>query len=408
MKKEAPALVLFGFLYMWLMVGFVTGTMTLLGPVRWLTTRFRAAGWPGESAAVITVIVLYVAASLLVTRWLYKRAARSPRRGTRVAIPAALTVAALTTGWAWMTPGAVIGAEGEPVQEVSLRNGANFVFGPYPDSERLEELREAGFTGIVSLLHPAVVPFEPKLLGDEREAVGKAGLRFIHAPMLPWVGDNEASLERVRQLAREGVGRYYVHCYLGRDRANAVKRVVEAEGIATDDGGGLEGARSLDERKEPFERGAPQQLEADVWVIPFPNDHELFGYVLFGSTGHVLSLLDTTDVRQAAWQRHAAELMDEYAIPHTSAPLRAGDEEGAREIAARAMDLPRPLIIVVPNTPPKGDGGVAETFRRSFERTSRPARGAQPRPRFTERRAAIRTGSSGAGPASAQVGRSTE
>lgn len=31
-------------------------------------------------------------------------------------------------------------------------------------------------------------------------------------------------------------------------------------------------------------------------MIPYPNEHEMFGYMLGGQAGHVVSLLDTTDV----------------------------------------------------------------------------------------------------------------
>ena len=54
MLKKIPA-----FAFVWLMVGFSTGTSTLLGPVRWITRAGRAGGWAQglENAVVIAVIV---------------------------------------------------------------------------------------------------------------------------------------------------------------------------------------------------------------------------------------------------------------------------------------------------------------------------------------------------------------
>ncbi len=53
------------FCYVWLMVGFFTGTLVLLGPVRWLTVAVRNAGWQqsNEDLAVRSVIAIYVVAS---------------------------------------------------------------------------------------------------------------------------------------------------------------------------------------------------------------------------------------------------------------------------------------------------------------------------------------------------------
>ena len=104
--------------------------------------------------------------------------------------------------------------------------GTAFTFGPFPTPDKLERLRKDGYTGVVSLLHPAVVPFETKLIGEERAAVEGAGLEFHHAPMLPWVSDNGESLAMLEVLAREERGRYYVHCYLGKDRTRIAQRVV--------------------------------------------------------------------------------------------------------------------------------------------------------------------------------------
>ena len=70
------------------------------------------------------------------------------------------------------------------------RAGSSFTFGPYPTEDRLAALERDGYTAVISLLHPAVVPFEPKLIADETAAAERVGIEFIHLPMLPWIADN--------------------------------------------------------------------------------------------------------------------------------------------------------------------------------------------------------------------------
>jgi len=211
------------FLCTWLAVGFSSGTVTLLGPVRWVTSAMRDGGASGvaERAAVLAIVAAYVSLSFIVTLMLVRGAVR--RGGwRRVAVPVGAWLAAAACLWLWMTPRLVNG-----FQPVQIDTVARFTFGPYPERERFEQLREQGFTAVVSLLHPAVVPFEPTLLARERELAEEFGIEFIHAPMLPWVGDAVATIALLQELAGRQTGRYYVHCYLGRGHRTCSDRAGE-------------------------------------------------------------------------------------------------------------------------------------------------------------------------------------
>lgn len=365
--KQRPVVVVFLFLYLWLVVGFFAGTVTLLGPVRWLTALVRAASWTQgrENVAVAGVIAAYLIASLALARWLLRVVLRAQRRGVRFGIPLGITVAAAVCLWAWMQPGTLARPDAGPSQRVALASGAQFVFGPYPDAARLRRLKADGFTAVISLLHPAVLPFEPKILAEERRNARAAGLALMHAPMLPWVGSNERSLAEIRRLAT-GAGRYYVHCYLGRDRANVVKRVLEDMGRAVAGAADLQQLRGFEERSEPFERGPLQRLERGVWLIPYPNQHELFAYLLFGSVRHVVLLLDPAFPQQRGWLSEAERLFREYAMPFTLEPLRGGDAARAAEIARRVRVLPRPVAVVAAFTDAAKDTRVARAFRAAY------------------------------------------
>ncbi|HEX9937209.1 MAG TPA: hypothetical protein VGB15_08800 [Longimicrobium sp.] len=348
------------FLYLWLMVGFVTGTGTLVGPAGWVTDAMQSAGF-GQKAqdhAMQAVILLWVLASAVLTLWLLK-AVLHGSRAVRLGIPAACTLAALASLGAWMNPGKMLAsaAGGTEVPMVSTASGVRFIFGAYPDEAMLRQLKEQGVTAAVSLQHPAVVPFEPASINEERRAAQRVGIQFIHTPMLPWVSDNREALDRIRQIAREGKGVYYVHCGLGRDRTNVVRRALEAEGVRTVAHQSIARATTLDDRlklpeaERAFERGAVRRLEADVWLVPFPNPAELAGYLEAGQAKTVVFLLDPNDAEQRAWLDQARHDLAVARVNTVSRPLIGRDLPVAREITAWVRTLPKPVVVVAARTP---------------------------------------------------------
>lgn len=358
--------------YVWLMVGFFTGTLVLLGPTKWITARFRGAGADqgAENLAMYGVMAAFVILSFLLSLWLTRRILGSDRRAVRFGVPATATALAALALWGWTNPARFVSAEEAQHGEVAFESGATFHFGPYPDRARLESLKAEGFAAVISLQHPAVVPFEPPGIKAEQETAADLGLPFIHAPMVPWVSDNAGSLNKIREIARTGDGKYYVHCGLGRDRTNVVKRMLERMGAKTGDGeipAPRTFAARLADKKPPFERGQIREIEPDVWLIPYPNEHELYANMLSGQVAHVLLLLDPNDPQQAEWLAEARREFDSYAVPYTEMPLRPDDSDArAAEVAAKAKSLPRMTTIIVPFTRPKEDIDVAVKFMRAY------------------------------------------
>ncbi len=356
------------FCYVWLMLGFFSGTLVLLGPVRWLTSALRDRGYPQriEDVSILGVIAVYVGGSALVSWWVVRRMSRCGAR-VRIAVPTLLTVAAALCLWGWMNPAHLIGAapaEGSGLVRVS---GAEFVFGPYPDRARLAQLKKDGYTAVVSLQHPAVVPFEPVGIAEEQKAARAIGLEFIHAPMLPWVSSNDAALGRIRAIAQSGRGRYYVHCGLGRDRVNVVKHMLETQGTHVAAADGFLAPQAL-ENGDPFERGAVREVEKDFWLLPYPTSHEYFGKLLSGQVRHVILALDPNDETQRRWRDEGARLLTEHAVPFDVRPLRADDVATARAIVGEARRLPRPVAVVVGFMDPyPRSTGAAHTLLNVFE-----------------------------------------
>jgi hypothetical protein len=312
------------------------------------------AGWEQSSQdhVLIVVIMLYLVLSLLLTRWIVGVMFRARSRNTRWGIAAVLTLLAAGTAWEWSNPAKLLAgiAGGGNGGTFSVAGGPQFVFGAYPDESRLEQLKKQGVTAVISLQHPGVV-IEREGISAERDAAEKLHLEFIQAPMLPWVSDNEASLEKLRLIARTGKGVFYVHCGLGRDRVNVAKRVIEAEGKKIALSSDIKAATGFADRPMPFERGSLAHIDHGKWLIPYPNQHEMFGFVLGGQAGSVVSLLDPVDPQQAAWNSQMEKLFKNYAIPFTMRPLVKSDAAKALDIAREVHDMPEPVTVIVPFTP---------------------------------------------------------
>lgn len=350
------------FLYLWGVVGFVTGTAVLIGPARWVTVGLQDAGL-GQKAqdhAMQAVILLFVFGSAALSLWLLRRTIHGGR-GARLAIPGLCTALAMLSLWAWTNPGrmlaAVAGGGGTPMA-FSTASGVRFIFGAYPDEATLRRLKHDGVTAVISLQHPAVLPFEPASIEAEKKAARVVGVEFIHAPMLPWVSENQAALEQIRQIARTGHGVYYVHCGLGRDRTNVVRRMLEGEGVQTALHGSIGHASTFADRlKLPpghgrdFQRGSIRELEAGVWLVPYPNPAELAGYLQAGQVKEVVLLLDPDDPQQKTWKEEAEHALRVARMPVVSRPLMGRDLPAAKEIAAWVRTLPRPVAVVVARTP---------------------------------------------------------
>ncbi len=344
------------FLCTWLAVGFASGTLTLLGPVRWITTAMRAGGATAvaERVAVVSIIAVYVSLSFALSV-LLTRVAMGGGGWRRFAVPLGAWAAAGACLWLWMTPQLVNGLQ--PVQTDTV---SRFTFGPYPERERFEQLRDDGFTAVVSLLHPAVVPFEPTLLARERKLAEEFGLEFIHAPMLPWVGDNAETLALLKQVAGRSTGRYYVHCYLGRDRVGTVRNLISrTSGAAVADVRAHPPTERAFDKKQ-FERGQIVEVDDGVFLSPFPTDEEMFAHVVDGSFAAVVSLLDPDNPDDRPWIDKEQQILADYGVPFSLQPIswKKYSPAAARAAAEHVRGLPRPVLVHAF----RSDGVSAEAF----------------------------------------------
>ena len=340
--------------YAWFTIGLFSGTLVLVLAVRGILDVLQRLGW-GQSAQnrlLIGVIVLFVVASFMLARRVVRALYRQAPTTRKLAL-LALGVPALLSLYAWSNPTKFLSRfAGTEASSLSMKNGPTFVFGSYPDDDRLKELKKQGVTSVVSLQSPAVL-VEISGIREERSATARAGLKFIEAPMLPWVSDNAESLEKIRQLALHGKGTYYVHCGLGRDRVNIVKRVIESlepqTGAKVAAAEGLLAAAGFERRTEPFERGMPMKVQNGVWVVPYLNEAEFYGFILQGQPGHLVLALDSSNPEQRTWLAEAEKKMKQYAVTYTFLPYpgRGGDTSTA-PILAKVRTLTPPFTVMVP------------------------------------------------------------
>jgi protein tyrosine phosphatase (PTP) superfamily phosphohydrolase (DUF442 family) len=291
------------FLFIWLCTGFTLGTLTLLWPVRWWVTFARAnqyaAEW--ENAGVLLLIALLIGCSFWLSRQIFLAQRKAKQRKYTLlsaVLPLVLALGALTL---FMQPELINDQQNAQITE-------QFTIGPYPTEEKMAALKEQGYTAIISLLHPAVVPFEPTLMAQEEELAKKYNMNLIQAPMLPWVSDNEASLNRIKTLAQNKNERYYVHCYLGKDRVNLVKNLLVQlageEAIKIDK---LSANRTFEQMKN-FERGDLYRLAPGIYFTPYPTKEEFLAFFLAGDVKSVINLMDSTNVD------HQKRIKEEYEI----------------------------------------------------------------------------------------------
>lgn len=319
------------FAYAWFTIGLFTGTLVLVLVVRAVIDVIQKFGW-GETAQnriLIGLILLFIVTSFMLARWVVRVAYRKPPRARRM-ILAALAIPAAGAMYAWSDPTKfLVGFSGTTRGTITMSNGGpTFYFGSYPDYPTLDSLKKHGVEHIVSLQDPRVL-VELQGITEERKSAAALGMDFIQAPMLPWVSDNSASIEQLKQIALHGKGTYYIHCGLGRDRTNIAKRVLESiepqahAHLAASKG--LQSALSFEDRVEPFQRGRLIQLAPEAWLIPQPNDPEFYGFIIQGRPGHVFLVLDPADTLQARLMAKAIKDMRQYAVSFSVIPTSAAD-----------------------------------------------------------------------------------
>jgi protein tyrosine phosphatase (PTP) superfamily phosphohydrolase (DUF442 family) len=351
MKKTATILLL------WLFWGFAIGTFILLGPVRTVVNYAREHNWSSQKESLIVfgfigVLIVVSFAIAFVSSKAVLTGKNKVQKGVLIGVPLVAAFGALSL---LLNPKYVNGKEQNAVSE-------GFTIGPYPTKEKLEELKEQGYTTVISLLHPAVIPFEPKLLDEERENAKGAEIQMINIPLLPWISENEAAIEKLRSLVKNAKGKYYVHCYLGKDRVNVAKQIILQESKQKIQDFETQ-SRSLDSIAE-FERGQIYKLSNEVYLTPMPTKEEYFGYIIAAGYKQVVALKDLSDPDAnkgiAEEQRWLAPYKINLKIFDVGASTTGAE---MKKIVDSVKAMPKPLVVHAF----KSDQSEAQLFLNAFK-----------------------------------------
>lgn len=345
------------FTWHWLFSGFLLGTLTLLGPVRWSTDRMRAAGWSdtAEKAVVLLFIAALAAVSLLLARRLTAATLSAGGRAGRLGLPALSLGMFLAALAFWMNPKMMAGAGGKGMSLIF--GGSEFVFGPYPESERLAELKAEGYTAVVPLLSRAVAPFEPVLLDKEIKAAREIGLELVHVPMLPWISANAHVEAEIRKLLERG-GKYYVHCYLGKDRVRLFQKILTkvSGGRAAVSGGTPR--KTMAERKN-WERGPLRDLGGGIFLAPYPTDGE-FMSMIQSDVASLVSLLNPANPEDLPWMEKEAGLAARYGLAYVNYPWETMTPEAKEKAVREISGMKKPAVVHAFLTPSPPSDDFAE------------------------------------------------
>ncbi len=298
-------------------IGFFLGTLTLLGPVRWAVSFLRQYPWGRlfEDAVVMVHLTLLVVVSFGAAGGLNRFFWTTRKPASRWLMLGGVVLAFSSTLSLWLNPQKM-----RPAAALDLsRKASGFVFGPYPDEVLMRRLKKQGYVGVVSLLHPAVMPFEPVLIRQERAAAARVGLKLVEAPMLPWVSENEVSVAKLRRLTRTVKGGYYVHCYLGQDRVRLVQRYFDQWGVAYE--GSQETRRQTLANWKSFERGPILRLGEEVFLGPYPTDEEFMTFIVNGGVKHVVSFMAVDSEKNRALAQKEKERARQFGLSYVHWPL---------------------------------------------------------------------------------------
>lgn len=348
-------------LYKWLLLGYVfvtiffpLGFYTLLaGPSKWIIEAALKYSWTEQSEKLVQrfVILLLIVVSLLLALLFKKFFLSKANSFLRYFSLTFLSVLFFTSVYFFtFKPEVFIKLGGVSMDNTMQSNiGSSgqtieFVMGAYPDLKQLRRLKESGYAGVVSLLSELVVPAEPNLIRQEDENAKKIGIKLIRIPMLPWVSGNNESIDKIHTLAKEGNGKYFVHCYLGRDRVNVFRKIVKdmgAKSVALQ----KEILRHIDDLQR-FERGKYFKINSRVYLTPLPTDEEFFGYIVNGQFASVISLLDPKNPDDTTWIAKEKNILLRYGVHYVNLPVSDAKNRNAIKILLDSLPkIKKPYII---------------------------------------------------------------
>lgn len=315
-----------------------------VGPSRWLANYAKKVEWNGstESNFQQFIILILIIISLFLAYKILKSYQNKEQTSKRVYVFVAVTSITISLAIFTFKP-EILNANKLDIA-ASKNENTTFEFGPYPDEEKLQALKNDGYDGVISLLHPMVVPAEPILLNKELKIAKSLDLKVISIPMLPWISENEESIIKIKKLAQTAKGKYYVHCSLGRDRAGLFKKIVEAENQQILVKSSIKHNQIKTEK--PFERGPVYVVAKDVFFTPYPTNEELFHYFLNSNIKTVVNLMNPEHPEEINWiEKEKKVIVQHHQGFHNFSVLATDSEAKIKATIEKIKKLPKPIVI---------------------------------------------------------------
>jgi hypothetical protein len=334
------------FVFTGLSLVFPLGLLTLtVGPVRMISDYADSHHWSEDHENSIQKLFLgfFFVIVVLLSYYVTHKLARCQNQNLKTGLLFSLGVILISSVYIFsFKPELLINSSS--INQINHSADAEFHFGPYPDEAKMKELKSKNYTAVISLLHHLVIPAEPILMEKEKENADKTGMKLINIPMLPWIVKNDSSVARIKDLAHTLKGKYYVHCYLGKDRANVFRNIIEKENGEVLVTSALK-IRNIDTLKA-FERGKIFKLKPNVYFTPYPTDDELFGYVLNGKFATVVSIMDPQIKEEKSRIKTEASIMKQYNQAFYNLPLKENATPAQiKALLVSIQKLKEPIII---------------------------------------------------------------
>ncbi len=340
------------FLFVWLLVGESLGVVTLLGLIRpgvdWL--RLRSVSQFTEDLFARSLMAIFFSGSLLLSIYL-TRLILYAQRFFAFTLITGILLSSAATSWLFFL------GKYESNIEIESTNG-QFTFGSYPSYEKMVELKNKGYTTVVSLLSP-VEGFH-----DEEADAKRAGLEYVRLPMVPWIDltQNKAAVDQAIELASDEEKRYYIHCYLGKDRARVIRLALTESKRLTFKNLPMQ-SRNIRQIRS-FERGPILHLPGGHFLSAEPSPGEMLLFVFYTDIkGLVLLRSEETNpfIQIEDSMIDELESASLLPIPLTRVILENDPEKLSKQIQI-IKSFPSPQLIIYPGSLNEGSY-TSDSFR---------------------------------------------
>jgi hypothetical protein len=248
-------------------------------------------------------------------------------------------------------------------QTIDIKH-AQFLISSYPDKLQIENIKKNDFNAVIALLHPAVKPFEGKMLKKELENASAYKLKVISITnLLPWDLSRKAEIEKLLDSLKTTDGKYYVHSFYGNNRVEIFKKLLQDRN--TSDVNVKKTSKITLDNVKHMERGEVIKLADEVYFTPMPSDSEFKKIIIPGNIKSIVSLLDDKNPADTLMINNERKICKANSIPFFVKPVSIYpyDASGVFEITLFTRGLPKPVIIHSLNTNSLISEAFIQTFR---------------------------------------------